>query len=152
MRAAAEQRGQEPSTDREPSTMPHVPQPPGRGKAETGDWQARRERAQRRPRRTRRSSTEKPPGRVGGILRGLSGSLAAGLLVLAAMLVGVQVWAANNDWIGPGMGSVVGHSVAGGVALVAQLVADRRRDTAGGLSVFAVLAVVVGTLWYWWWL
>lgn len=85
------------------------------------------------------------------MVRGLTGSLTAGLLVLTAMLVGVQLWATNNSWMGPGMGAVVGHSVACVVALVAQTVADRRRDTVGGLSVFVVLAVVVGTLWYWWW-
>ncbi|RCW42816.1 hypothetical protein DFQ14_10872 [Halopolyspora algeriensis] len=117
------------------------------GRKETADREAR----EPVPHRRRKDAAGKPPSRVGGLVRGLTGSLAAGLLVLAVTLLGVQLWATNSGLPGPGAGVVIGHLVASVVALVAQAVADRRRGLAGGLSAAVVLAVVLGALWYWWW-
>lgn len=122
--------------------------PRPRGLKGAADWEAR----EPVPSRRRKSAAGKPPGRMGALVRGLTGSLAAGLLVLAATLLGVQLWATNNGLLGPGADVVIGHFAACGVALVAQTVADRRRDTVGGLSAAFVFAVVLGTLWYSWWL
>ena len=90
--------------------------------------------------------------RAGGLVRGLTGSLAAGLLVLAVALGGVQWWASAYSVPGPGIGVVIGHFVASGAALALQAVADRRRDAVGGFATLGAFGVVVAALVYWWWL
>ncbi|QUH00311.1 hypothetical protein HUO13_05300 [Saccharopolyspora erythraea] len=87
----------------------------------------------------------------GTAARGVSGALATGLLVLALFLVGVQYWATSIGQQGPGVGAVVGHLVASVLALVLQAVADRRRDLTGGLATAGAYVVVLGALWFWWW-
>lgn len=127
---------------------PRRQQPSGRNGAGAADRRAE----QRPPRRHRRRVAGKPPSRAGDVVRGFTGSLAAGLLVLAIGLVAVQLWATANGRFGPGVGVVIGHFVACGAALTAQAVADRRRNALGGVCVLAVPVVVLAALWYWWWL
>lgn len=92
------------------------------------------------------------PGRAIRLLRGLSGALAAGLVVLAVLL-GVAQWLSGPDTVpGPGIGALVGHWVGAIVAVVLQWVADRRRGVGAVVAALAVLAVVVAVLWTWWWL
>ncbi|WP_433871490.1 hypothetical protein [Saccharopolyspora sp. CA-218241] len=94
----------------------------------------------------RRSTT-----RFGRLLRGLSGSLALGSLLLALALIGVQIWAVQHGYRGPGAASVVSQSLVALVALFAQSIADRRRDRVGALFAAGALALVLGSLWFWWW-
>jgi hypothetical protein len=84
------------------------------------------------------------------VARGFTGSFAAGLMVFGVVLVGVQFWAARTGQGGPGMALVISHLVAGVVALMLQAVADRRADGVGALSALGSLAVVLGSLWFWW--
>lgn len=93
-----------------------------------------------------------PPGRALRLLRGLSGALAAGL-VLLAVLLGVAEWFSGPDTVpGPGVGVLVGHCAGAAVAVVLQWVADRRGGVRAVLAAIAVIAVVVAVLSNWWWL
>lgn len=97
-------------------------------------------------------SAPAPTGLAMRLLRGLSGSLAAGLVVLAVLL-GVVHWLSGPDTVpGPGVGALVGHWVGAIVAVALQWFADRRRGVKSGVAALAVLAVVVAVLWTWWWL
>ncbi|MDA3626215.1 hypothetical protein [Saccharopolyspora oryzae] len=93
-----------------------------------------------------------PARRSKGRFRGLSGSLAAGFLVLALLLAGVQFWATGQGQEGPGLPAVISQLAASLVALALQAVADRRRDLTGGLATAGVFVLVLGSLWFWWWL
>ncbi|WP_169515733.1 hypothetical protein [Amycolatopsis nigrescens] len=84
--------------------------------------------------------------------RGLSGSFAAGLLVLAVVVAGVALVALLNGAPGPGAFSLIGHLVAAVIALFAQRVVDRRRGTAAGVAAGVVFADVVAVLLVFWWL
>ena len=119
--------------------------PPWSETAQFAAWREHSAAAARRPPRTRQSR----PGRRR--FRWLTGSLAAGLLLLALVLVGVQFYANAHGMNGPGIGVVIGHFVAAGVALALQAVADRRGDARGALATLGVFAVVSGALWLWWW-
>lgn len=141
MRTPAGQRRQDPATLPEPGLPGEAPASPAHKHRHAP---RRRGGAPRRPPAAR-------PTRAGSIARGLTGSLAVGLLVLAATLGGVQWWASAQGFFGPGVGFVIGHFVASGAALALQAVADRRRDVTGGLASLGVLVVVLGALTYWWW-
>jgi predicted lipid-binding transport protein (Tim44 family) len=91
------------------------------------------------------------PAKPGGRWwRGFTGSLAAGLTVLA---VGVLVVAGVCLYTGaPGPGSVllIGHPVAAALALLAQRVADRRNGLpAAGAGVAVVLFTVSALTLFW---
>jgi hypothetical protein len=82
-------------------------------------------------------------------LRFVSGTAAAGLLALAAV-----VWVAAlvaDDRPGPGAGAIAGHTVAAIAAVALQIVADRRRGPLAALAAVLVLALAFATLWFWWW-
>ncbi|MEV0698525.1 hypothetical protein AB0I53_11480 [Saccharopolyspora sp. NPDC050389] len=104
-----------------------------------------------RPRGRHSLSRPKPPSRAGSALRGLTGALAAGFLLLALVLVAVQFWATNQGQEGPGLAALIAQLVAALIALVLQAIADRRNDAQGGLAACGVLVVVFGSLWFWWW-
>ncbi|MFJ9783462.1 hypothetical protein ACIRSS_28060 [Amycolatopsis sp. NPDC101161] len=92
----------------------------------------------------------RPAKESGRWWRGFTGSLAAGLTVLA---VGVLVVAGIDLYTGaPGPGAVllIGHPVAAALALVAQRVADRRNGaTAAGAGLAVVLFVVSALTLFW---
>lgn len=93
-----------------------------------------------------------PPDRTVRLLLGLSGALTAGL-VLLAVLLGVAQWFSGPDTVpGPGIGMLLGHWVGAPVAVLLQWVADRSRGGRAVIASLAVLAVVGGVLWFWWWL
>lgn len=77
--------------------------------------------------------------------------LAGGLVVLALGLVVVE-WAAGSSGVpGPGTGAIVAHAGAAAVAVVAQVVADRRRDRTGLLAALVVIvtaSLVLGLGWF----
>ena len=85
------------------------------------------------------------------LVRGLAGVLAGGLVVLALGLVAVE-WAAGNSGVpGPGSGAIVAHVGAAVVAVVGQVVADRRRDRTGLLAALGVVvtaSLVLGFGWF----
>lgn len=93
------------------------------------------------------------PGRASGARRGraFSGTLCAGLAVLAVALVGAWLAARADGDPGPGATLVIGHLVAAAMAIALQWVAERRADRAGGLAAGGVVlvAVLVGTLFWW---
>lgn len=84
------------------------------------------------------------PARPGGRWwRGFTGSLAAGLAVLAVGVLVVGVVCLFTDAPGPGPILLIGHPIAAVLALSAQRVADRRD---GPQAVGAGLAVVLFTV------
>ncbi|WP_425452868.1 hypothetical protein [Prauserella flavalba] len=94
---------------------------------------------------------QQPPHRTGRWWRGLTGSLAAGLLVLALFVLVVQIVSSLNDSEGPGVVAVLGHLAGAALAVVAQLVVDRRRGRVAGVAGLCVLAIAGGVLWLFWW-
>jgi hypothetical protein len=89
--------------------------------------------------------------RVARLWRGVSGALAVGLVLLALALIGVQVYAGIRELPGPGFDVVTGHVVAAGAAVVAQVVADRRKGWAVAVCGLVVVLLVALTLWVFWW-
>lgn len=91
---------------------------------------------------------EPKPG--GGLARGISGSLAAGLALLALALVVAEVLTSSDGVGGPGAAVVVGHVVGAGLAVGAAVVADRTRGFAAAVAVAGVLAIAAAVLWVYW--
>ncbi|MEV4602164.1 hypothetical protein AB0K15_32820 [Amycolatopsis sp. NPDC049253] len=100
------------------------------------------------PQRIEAEGTGKPRGRW---WRGFTGSIAAGLAVLAVGVLGVAVVCLATGAPGPSVLLLVGHPVAAVVALVLQRVADRRYGRAAGLAGLGVLVVAFVALTVFWW-
>jgi hypothetical protein len=83
--------------------------------------------------------------------RGLTGALAAGLVVLALVVLGSGVLALITGTPGPAVFMLVGHPVAAVLALVAQRFVDTKRRRVAGVAAVAVLAITAATLWLFWW-
>lgn len=83
---------------------------------------------------------------------GLTGTLTAGLVVLAVLVLAAQVWGWLNGHPGPGAGVVVGHVAAAAVALAAQRVADRERSARAAACQVLIGLLVLGVLTLFWWL
>ena len=92
-----------------------------------------------------------PEPRLARLWRGVSGALAVGLVLLALAMIGVQVYAGSRDLPGPGLDVVLGHVGAAAAAVVAQVVADRRRGWAVAVCGLVVVLLAVATLWFFWW-
>ena len=92
--------------------------------------------------------TDSLPGRV---IRGLSGALTAGVIVLTLVVVGAHYLGDRWNFPGPGSTSITWHVAASVVVVVAQVVADRRRggaSMAASLTVFVITAVLLWTQWW----
>jgi len=92
----------------------------------------------------------KPPKPRGRWWRGFTGSLAAGLAVLA---VGVLAVAGIDLYLGapgPGMALLIGHPVAAVLAVLAQRVADRRNGLPAVGAGAAVVLFTVSALTLFW--
>jgi hypothetical protein len=96
---------------------------------------------------TSRSSTAAGPMRL---LKAFSGAVAAGFLVLAAVVAASAVLAGDRP--GPGAGVVAGHVLVAAVAVALQIYSQRRRGALGFIGAVAVLALTGAALWYWWWI
>jgi hypothetical protein len=88
---------------------------------------------------------------VGKSIRGLSGAVAAGVVVLTLVVIGAMVLGNDRDFPGPGVVSITWHIVTAVAVVIAQVIADRRR----GFVSFAASVVVIGLtgllLWTQWW-
>ncbi|MFD9895497.1 hypothetical protein ACFWY9_39655 [Amycolatopsis sp. NPDC059027] len=82
--------------------------------------------------------------------RGLTGSLAAGLVVLALGVLAVAGVCLFTGAPGPAVPMLAGHPVAALLAVLGQRVADRRNGLVAGLAGVGVLAVVAATLILFW--
>ncbi|WP_410623065.1 hypothetical protein [Amycolatopsis sp. cmx-8-4] len=91
------------------------------------------------------------PAKPGGRWwRGFTGSLAAGLTVLAVGVLVVAGACLYTDAPGPGPVLLIGHPVAAVLALLAQRVADRRNGLpAAGAGIAVVLFVVSALTLFW---
>lgn len=84
-------------------------------------------------------------------LLGLSGSVAAGTIVLTLVVVVAAYIGGKRDFPGPGETSIAMHIGASVIALVTQLWADRRSGAVAAFGACVVLAVAGGLLWTQWW-
>lgn len=92
-----------------------------------------------------------PTRRRGALWRGLTGSLAYGLLLLAVGLGIAAIVVRSQAMPGPGAFVLTAHAVAALVALAAQRVADRTVGVRAGLAGTVVLVVAGAVLWLFWW-
>ncbi|WP_326568472.1 hypothetical protein VSH64_43050 [Amycolatopsis rhabdoformis] len=100
------------------------------------------------PHRIEPAVTGKPRGRW---WRGFTGSIAAGLAVLAVGVLGVEVVCLATGAPGPNALLLIGHPVAAVVALLLQRVADRRYGRTAALAGIGVLLVTFAALTVFWW-
>ncbi len=154
-----------PDTD-ELATIPlpmGEPEKPGQGVSSPADAEtAPQERVD--PEQSRRDATARDasapdatvpdasaPAKQGGRWwRGFTGSLTAGLVVLAAGVLVVAGICLYTGAPGPGATLLVGHPVAAVLALLAQRVADRRNGPAAvGAGVAVVLFTVSALTLFW---
>lgn len=92
--------------------------------------------------------------RAGGglrLLRGSSGIVTAGVVVLAIAVVVTQFLGRSRGFPGPGGLSVTVHIVAAVIAVLAQRVADHRRGVVAALGALAVFVIAGVVLWTQWW-
>ena len=92
-----------------------------------------------------------PPGPVLRVLRGISGALAVGLVVLTLVLAGAQWLSGPATVPGPGAGTLAGHGAGALITLLLQRTADRSRGERAVAASLAVLSVAAAVLWFWWW-
>ncbi|MFJ4097938.1 hypothetical protein [Amycolatopsis japonica] len=87
----------------------------------------------------------------GRFWRGLTGSLAAGMVVLAACVLVVAGICLFAGAPGPGPLMLIGHPVAAALALLAQRVADTRNGRIAGFAGLGVVVSVTAALSLFWW-
>lgn len=85
------------------------------------------------------------------LVRGLAGTLTAGLLVLTAVVLIVSHYAPERGLVGPGSASVVWHMTGVLIAFVAQVIADRSRGLMAFLWSVIGLTTVFLVLFSQWW-
>jgi len=85
------------------------------------------------------------------LVRGFSGILTGGLVVLALVVLGAAIMASRRAVDGPEPIMVVVHLLAAAVAVVAQELGDRR-GASGAVGAAAVVAALsAAVLWTQWW-
>lgn len=85
------------------------------------------------------------------LVRGISGTAAAGLVLLALVVVGAAVIGDRRGFPGPGAESVAWHIVVAMTAVVVQSYSDRRRGGASLVAAVVVLGAGAILLWTQWW-
>lgn len=88
---------------------------------------------------------------MGKLLRGLSGAVTAGVVVLTLVVIGAAVVGNERSFPGPGPVSIGWHVVASIVTVTAQWHADRRRGVAAVAGSVAVFVATGLLLWTQWW-
>ncbi|MFD4367874.1 hypothetical protein [Rhodococcus sp. NPDC058521] len=84
-------------------------------------------------------------------LLGLSGSVAAGMIVLTIVVAGAAYLGEGQGFPGPGQTSIVVHVFASVIALIVQVWADRRSGAGSVFGAFVVFAIAAGLFWTQWW-
>ncbi len=89
--------------------------------------------------------------RVESVSRAVSGVLTGGLVILAIVVLGAAIVASRRAVAGPTPSMVAFHLAVAAIAVVAQVLADRRGTTGavGAAVVVVVLSAVL--LWSQWW-
>ncbi|MFC3451916.1 hypothetical protein [Amycolatopsis speibonae] len=87
----------------------------------------------------------------GRFWRGLTGSLAAGMVVLAVLVLAIAGICLFSGAPGPGPLMLIGHPVAAVVASLAQRVVDSRNGRPAGFAGLAVVVSVTAALSLFWW-
>jgi hypothetical protein len=82
--------------------------------------------------------------------RGLTGSFAAGLVVLTVVVFGSGVYALTTGAPGPGPLMLIGHPIGAILALAAQWVADRKTGVVAVVAGAVVLLLTVAVVWTLW--
>lgn len=85
------------------------------------------------------------------LVRGISGTAAAGLVLLALVVVGAAVIGDRRGFPGPGAESVAWHIAVAVTSVVAQVYSDRRRGGASFGAAVVVLGAGATLLWTQWW-
>ncbi len=85
------------------------------------------------------------------VVRGLSGMVAGGILVLAATVATTAIIGARRGFPGPGWTAVTWHVAAAAGVLAAQIYADRHRGFAAFFGCSVVFSVAGYLLWVQWW-
>ncbi|MFE7719045.1 hypothetical protein ACFU44_08370 [Nocardia rhizosphaerihabitans] len=85
------------------------------------------------------------------LVRGLSGIVAGGVVVLLCVVAGAAVIGSRRDFPGPGAESLTWHVLAAIVVVGAQVFADRRRGPAAFTGSAVVLVTTGVLLWTQWW-
>jgi hypothetical protein len=90
-------------------------------------------------------------GRAVRVGRVLSGVATGALIVLAIVVCVAQYLAGDRGFPGPGIESVATHVVGAIVAIVAQVIADRRRGPKSVLAAFVAIFTASILLFTQWW-
>ncbi len=84
-------------------------------------------------------------------VRALSGTVAAGTVLLALVVIGAAFIGGRRGFPGPGGESMIWHIAVAVVAVGAQLLSDRRRGMAaisGSAVVFLASGILIWTQWW----
>jgi hypothetical protein len=84
-------------------------------------------------------------------LRGTSGAVAACVVLLFLAVLASQIFFQLQGYPGSGWGTVAAHALAAAIAVLLQLLADRRRGAVSALASLAVVLDAALTLWLFWW-
>ncbi|TQF65629.1 hypothetical protein FK531_20855 [Rhodococcus spelaei] len=84
-------------------------------------------------------------------MQAFSGAVAAGVVVLALVVIGTAYLGGRRGFPGPGAMSVGAHIAAAVAVVVAQRFADHRRGAAAVAGSVAVFLVTIVLLWTQWW-
>ncbi|KZB82398.1 hypothetical protein [Amycolatopsis regifaucium] len=97
------------------------------------------------------SPDEPTANRRGNFWRGLTGSLAAGMVVLASCVLVIAAICLFTGAPGPGLLMLIGHPVAAVLAVLAQRTADARNGRVAGFAGLGVVVSVAAALSLFWW-
>lgn len=85
-------------------------------------------------------------GRPGRWLRGFSGLLAGGMVVLSVALIAAWFVATRMGTAGPGPDTLIWHGAGAVAAVLVQRYADRHAGVAGATAALAVVAITAAVL------
>ena len=85
------------------------------------------------------------------LLRGLSGAVAACVVILLLVVLASQIFFQLQGYPGLGWPAVGAHAVAAAIAILLQRAADRRGGAVSALLSLVVLLDAAATLWLFWW-
>jgi len=132
--------------------MPHTrPDDPGDGRAGDDRWETGSDAGHGFAQGQGDGGVPPRPGRPVRTLRALSGSVTAGVILLAVGIIVVSVMSGRRGIPGPGAESLIVHLFASAAAVLLQRYADRARGAAAALCSLGVFCVAGALLWTQWW-